>query len=97
MVGRDRGAVEPAARGLQGAPGQRTQTVKITPHLCFEGNCETAFRFYQQVLEGRITTMLAYGDTPMAPQVAPGCPSRGVSPPASISFRALTSRLRVSS
>jgi PhnB protein len=45
--------------------------VNITPHLCFEGHCETAFRFYQQVLEGRITTMLAYGDTPMAPQVAP--------------------------
>lgn len=45
--------------------------MKINPHVCFDGQCEAAFRFYQQVLGGEITMMLAYADTPMAPQVAP--------------------------
>jgi PhnB protein len=43
--------------------------VRITPHLCFYGQCEEAFRHYQRVLGGEIITMLRYRDSPMAAQV----------------------------
>ena len=43
--------------------------MRISPHLCFDGQCETAFRTYQELLGGTITTMLTYGESPMASQV----------------------------
>ena len=43
----------------------------ISPHLCFNGQCRTAFEKYQQILGGTITTMLTYGESPMASQVDP--------------------------
>ena len=45
----------------------------ISPHLCFNGQCRTAFEKYQQILGGTITTMLTYGESPMASQVDPSC------------------------
>jgi len=45
--------------------------VRISPHLCFDGQCEAAFRAYHQILGGAIVTMLKYGDSPMATQVEP--------------------------
>jgi PhnB protein len=45
--------------------------MKLSPHLVFDGRCEEAFRFYERVLGGRVVTMLRYGDSPMADQVAP--------------------------
>ena len=42
--------------------------MKICTHLCFDGTCEAAFRAYQEILGGTITTMLRYGDTPLAEQ-----------------------------
>jgi PhnB protein len=45
--------------------------LQINPHLCFDGQCEAAFLFYRQVLGGEITTMLSYGESPMAQQVPP--------------------------
>ena len=42
--------------------------MKISAHLCFDGTCEEAFRFYQQILGGVITTMLRYGESPLAQQ-----------------------------
>lgn len=42
-----------------------------SPHLCFNGQCEVAFRTYERLLGGKITTMLAYGDSPMAAEVEP--------------------------
>jgi PhnB protein len=45
--------------------------VHICPHLCFDGQCEAAFRFYQRLLGGKITNMLTYGDSPMCERVAP--------------------------
>jgi PhnB protein len=45
--------------------------VRISPHLCFDGQCEAAFRAYHQILGGAIVTMLKYGDSPMAIQVEP--------------------------
>jgi PhnB protein len=43
--------------------------VKLNTHLTFNGQCEAAFKFYEKCLGGKITTMLAYGDSPMAGQV----------------------------
>lgn len=42
--------------------------MKISPHLVFNGSCREAFEFYSRILGGTISTMLAYGDTPMAEQ-----------------------------
>jgi PhnB protein len=43
----------------------------LTPHLSFNGQCEAAFQFYERCLGGKITTLLTWGDSPMA---APGLP-----------------------
>jgi PhnB protein len=43
--------------------------MRISPHLCFDGQCENAFQTYQQILGGTITTLLKYGASPMASQV----------------------------
>jgi PhnB protein len=43
--------------------------MKLTPHLVFGGQCEAAFQFYERCLDGKILTMLTYGNSPMAEQV----------------------------
>jgi len=45
--------------------------MKLNPHLAFGGQCQDAFRFYQQCLGGEILTMLPYGDSPMADHSPP--------------------------
>lgn len=40
--------------------------MQIIPYLNFDGQCEQAFRFYQQCLGGEITAMLSIGETPAA-------------------------------
>ena len=40
--------------------------MRISPHLCFDGECREAMQFYQTILGGTLQTMLTYGDTPMA-------------------------------
>jgi PhnB protein len=40
-------------------------------HLSFNGQCQTAFEFYEKCLGGEITTMLTYGASPAA-STAPG-------------------------
>lgn len=42
----------------------------LSPHLMFAGDCAEAFEFYAELFGGELT-MLAYGDTPMADDVAP--------------------------
>jgi PhnB protein len=44
--------------------------MQLNPYLSFNGQCEAAFKFYQQCLGGKIVTMLTYGDSPMAEQVS---------------------------
>jgi PhnB protein len=39
-------------------------------HLCFAGECEAAFRFYERVLAGSLT-LLTYADSPAAATVPP--------------------------
>lgn len=41
----------------------------VTPQLSFNGNCEAAFRFYEQCLGGKISFLMTYADSPMAGQV----------------------------
>ena len=43
--------------------------MELNPHLHFNGECEAAFKFYQQCLGGNIQTMMTWGDSPMADQV----------------------------
>jgi PhnB protein len=41
----------------------------LNPYLTFNGQCEAAFKFYQQCLGGKIEMMLNHADSPMADQV----------------------------
>ena len=43
----------------------------LSSHVAFGGQCEDAFRFYERCLSGKILTMLAYGNSPMAEQAPP--------------------------
>jgi PhnB protein len=40
--------------------------MRIRIHLMFDGQCEAAFRFYQRVLDGELTTLMTYGESPLA-------------------------------
>jgi PhnB protein len=44
--------------------------VRISPHLCFDGQCKAAFLKYQQLFGGALS-MLTYGESPMASTVDP--------------------------
>ena len=43
--------------------------MRVTPHLCFNGQCRAAFAAYQRIFGGTLATMLTYGESPMAQQV----------------------------
>jgi PhnB protein len=44
----------------------------LNPYLMFNGQCETAFKFYEKCLLGKIVViMMRYADTPMAEQMPP--------------------------
>ncbi|MBA2527283.1 MAG: VOC family protein [Pyrinomonadaceae bacterium] len=43
--------------------------MQLSPYLSFNGQCEAAFKFYQQCLGANIQAMMAWGDSPMADQV----------------------------
>jgi PhnB protein len=43
----------------------------INAYLNFDGQCEEAFKFYEQVLGGQIIAMINAGSTPMAEHTAP--------------------------
>src|SRR5260370_5104514 len=45
--------------------------MRLTPNLSFGGQCEAAFKFYEQCFGGKIVFMLTYGKSPMAEQVPP--------------------------
>ena len=38
--------------------------MQLNPYLLFNGQCEAAFKFYEQVLGGKIEGMLAHAGTP---------------------------------
>ncbi len=41
----------------------------ISCHLSFDGNCQTAFRTYQDILGGELATLLTFGQSPLSKQV----------------------------
>ena len=43
--------------------------MQLNPMLNFNGQCEAAFKFYEQCLGGKIQTMMTWGESPMADQV----------------------------
>ena len=43
--------------------------MKLHPYLTFNGQCEAAFKFYEQCLGSKIEAMLPYAGSPMAEQV----------------------------
>lgn len=38
--------------------------MKLTPYLMFNGQCEAAFKFYEQCLGGKITETMTYAEAP---------------------------------
>jgi PhnB protein len=48
--------------------------MKLYTHLNFGGNCEEAFRFYEELLGGRITMMMRASDLPAGAPAPPGSP-----------------------
>src|SRR5258707_6908203 len=45
-------------------------------NLSFDGQCEAAFKFYERCLNGKITFMLTWADSPMAKDAPPGWSSK---------------------
>jgi PhnB protein len=42
--------------------------MQLNNYLTFNGDCETAFKFYERCLGGKIEMMMSHGDSPMADQ-----------------------------
>jgi PhnB protein len=38
--------------------------MKLNSYLMFNGQCEAAFKFYEQCLGGKITAMMTYSESP---------------------------------
>ena len=45
--------------------------MRLHPYLTFNGQCEAAFKFYEQCLGGKIEAMFTHGGTPAAEDVPP--------------------------
>ena len=45
--------------------------MQLTPYLNFSGNCEEAFKFYEQCLGGKIVAMIVHASTPAEALVPP--------------------------
>ena len=43
--------------------------MQMSPYLSFKGECEAAFRFYEQCLGGQLGALFRYAGSPMADQV----------------------------
>ena len=43
--------------------------MQLTPYLAFNGQCAAAFKFYEKVLDGKMVTLMTYGESSMAEQV----------------------------
>jgi PhnB protein len=43
--------------------------MQVNPYLSFKGECEAAFKFYEQCLGGQLGAIFRYAGTPLADQV----------------------------
>jgi PhnB protein len=46
--------------------------MQMNPYLSFSGQCETAFKFYEQCFGGRLGAIFRYAGTPLADKVMHG-------------------------
>jgi PhnB protein len=51
-------------------PATKEHPMKINPYLLFNGNCEAAFKFYENIFGGKINAMMRYEGSPAAQQVS---------------------------
>src|SRR6185369_14151707 len=49
--------------------GRKEVTMQMNPYLSFKGECEAAFKFYEQCLGGQLGAIFRYAGTPLADQV----------------------------
>jgi len=54
--------------------------MQLNPYLNFNGQCETAFKFYEQCLGGKIEATMTYGETPMVDRTPPNGAIRSYTP-----------------
>ena len=54
--------------------------MRLNTYLNFGGNCEQAFRFYEQHLGGEITMLMRRAEQPEQPVTWPGWNSRSSTP-----------------
>src|SRR5260370_18707116 len=59
--------------GFLATDSRKEQTMQLDPYLTFNGQCEAAFKFYEECLGGKIEAMMTHRESPMANQVAPEC------------------------
>jgi PhnB protein len=50
---------------------KRSETMQLNPYLHFNGQCEAAFKFYEQCLGGKTVFQMTYGESPMADKTSP--------------------------
>lgn len=50
--------------------------MQLNPYLTFNGQCEAAFRFYEQSLGARVDLMIPHAGSPAESQVPPGWGSK---------------------
>jgi PhnB protein len=50
--------------------------MSVSVHLVFDGQCEKAFRFYEDCFGAKVITMLKWSESPAAAQAPPGCGDR---------------------
>src|SRR2546422_983396 len=73
---------QPGRQGLRGGSCQhegclrnqfqpKERTMQLNSYLFFNGQCETAFKFYEQCLGGKIAAMLTHAGTPAEENVPP--------------------------
>lgn len=46
--------------------------MEVSAYVSFKGDCEAAFKLYEQVLGGKLGLLFSYGDSPMADVVPEG-------------------------
>ena len=46
--------------------------MQLNPYLAFDGQCEAAFKFYEEALGGKIAMLMTYAQSPQPDQTPPG-------------------------